>query len=158
MSDDDVFGKLAQEIAGKVRRGELGYPDPYQFTRRSPDSDWLTDHFASMMSRGQLGTREAEKWFPEQVRGTAPEPPADGFLIPPGMAEELHARLISSYIEVPNELLMDFGAIPDTRPKPPPPTWRQKLRSKAEEWREQGARRAYKAIAGYWPSDGEDDW
>ncbi len=43
-------------------------------------------------------------------------------------------------------------------PKPPPPSWRTRLRNKLSDWRERTARRAYRIIAGDWPDDGEDDW
>jgi hypothetical protein len=63
----------------------------------------------------------------------------------------------ASYIEVPDELLMDLGVIPDTRPPRPPAPWRHRLRNRVSDWRERAARRAYKVIAGYWP-DGGEDW
>jgi hypothetical protein len=91
----------------------------------------------------------AMKWFDEQA--------PDGESREAG-AEPLIAHKLVSYIEVPNELLMDYGVIPDTRPKPPPPSWRTRFRRKREQWREQTARRAFKIIAGYWRDDGEDDW
>lgn len=101
-----------------------------------------------------------------------------GFLVPPAFWEEaarnmpgwtwdrrapddpqaITARKLESIMIVPNELLMDYGVIPDTRPAPPPPTWRHRWRRKWEQWRESAARRAYKIIAGDWPHDGGDDW
>lgn len=123
--------------------------DPFT---RAGGPDWLTDYFAKMMPA-------AEQWFAEQARGTAPEPSADGFLVPSGMHEELlEAVKLSSFIQIPDELAMAYGLIPDTRPKPPPMPWRWRLRNRVTGWRERAARRAYKLIAGDWPDNGEDDW
>jgi hypothetical protein len=60
-------------------------------------------------------------------------------------------------IEVTDELLMDYGIIPDTRPPAVPPSRWTLLRWKLPAWRRQAARRAYRIIAGDWPDDGEDD-
>lgn len=108
------------------------------------------DYFARMMP-------DVEAWAAEH----AAEPVvARPFVVP--MDEPFSfattTRKLSSVVVVPNEMLMDAGIIPDTRPKPPPPTWRTRLRWKRGEWRERAARRAYKIIAGYWPDNGEDDW
>jgi len=94
---------------------------------------------------------------------------------PPGVAwtrrqepGKLDAALIASpqllvtksamTIEVPDELLMDYGVIPDTRPPLPPAPWRWRIRNRISDWREQAARVAYRIIAGDWPDNGEDDW
>ena len=91
-----------------------------------------------------------KEWFAAQVRGTAPEPPPDGFMIPPGFAEDFR-RTIAELFGIPDEML--------TGGKPlPPPSWRTRLRRKRDAWRERTARGAYKIIAGYWPDGGEDDW
>lgn len=87
------------------------------------------------------------EWFAAQVRGNAPEPPADGFMIPPGLSEALHDAIMDAY-DLPRDLF-EPG---------PPPTRRQRIRRKLGAWRERAARRAYKSIAGYWPENGEDDW
>jgi hypothetical protein len=58
-------------------------------------------------------------------------------------------------IEVADELLMDAGVIPDTRPPLPPPSWRTRLRYRVDDAREALARRAYRLIAGYEVPDGE---
>lgn len=112
------------------------------------------DYFAKMMP-------DAEAWLAEHaaepVAGRPAVVPA-GDPINPFSQAALDARKLTSYIDVPDELLMDAGLIPDTRPKPPPPTWRQRLRRKAAAWRERAARRAYRIIAGNWPDDREDDW
>jgi hypothetical protein len=138
----------AQDITAKITRGAIrhGLPAGYrfEFTRRE-GPDWLTDYITTAMGNGRHGTREAEKWFPAQVRGTAPEPPDDGFMIPPGFAEDLRATIA--------EL---FGVPAGPFEPGPPPTRRQRLRSKVSDWRERAARRAYKVIAGYWPDNGED--
>jgi hypothetical protein len=102
------------------------------------------DYFARMMP-------DVEAWFAEHA---AQPVVARSFIEMP--AGEI--RKLSSVIEVPDELLMDAGLIPDTRPKPPPPTRRQRIRRKLGDWRERAARRAYRIIAGYWPDNGEDDW
>jgi hypothetical protein len=109
------------------------------------------DYFAKMMPA-------AEQWFAEQAAETATgqpavEPARDGFLVPPGMLEGLHDALkLTAYIEVSDELFTHVR-----RPLPPLP-WRWRLRNRVTSWREQTARRAYRAIAGDWPDDGEDDW
>jgi hypothetical protein len=91
------------------------------------------------------------QWFDEQ----SPEPLGWPVNVDDGKPVIIKA---ASYIEVPNELLMDYGVIPDTRPKPPPPSWRTRFRWKREQWRERAARRAYRIVAGDWPDDREDDW
>lgn len=71
-------------------------------------------------------------------------------VIPEG--EPIVIRKIISYIEVPDELLSDVRATPVPLP------WRTRLRCAVTDLREQAARGAYRAIAGYWPDSGEDDW
>ena len=113
------------------------------------------DYFAKMMPdieawAASYGTRSAEDWAWDRQAGPNP---LDTLLI---------SRKVSAVIEVSNELLMDYGIIPDTRPKPPPLPWRARARRKiagtVADWREQTARRAYKIIAGEWPDDREGDW
>lgn len=99
------------------------------------------DYFAKMMP-------QAEAWFAEQARGSSPEPPSGGFMIPPELRSDILATRLSATIMVSDELLS---------PRPlPPPTWRSRLRSRWSELREQTARRAFKAIAGY--EVPEEDW
>lgn len=123
------------EVSGTRPSGD---DDPYKLTR-ADGPHWLDGFFAN------LATTVAESWPSAEPEG-----------------EPLIASKLVSYIEVPNELLMDYGVIPDTRPKPPPPSWRTRLRGKIEDridtWRNLAARRAYKVIAGDWPGNGEDDW
>lgn len=113
------------------------------------------DYFARMKP-------DVDAWFAEQADALGdysfarPRPPGDP--VNAFSQASLDARKLSSVVVVPNELLMDAGIIPDTRPKPPPPSWRTRLRRKRGEWRERAARHAYKVIAGYWPDGGEDDW
>lgn len=124
------------------------------------------DYFARMMP-------DAEAWFAEHaaepVTGHPNVVPMDepfsfarplpaGDPVNPFSRAALDARKLSVVIEVPDELLMAYGLVPDTRPKPPPTPWRWRLRNRISDWREHAARRAYKVIAGYWPDDGEDDW
>jgi hypothetical protein len=135
------------------------------FARHMPDVEaWLAEHAAEPVT-GQ----------PEVAPLNPPEPTPGGFLVPPGFTAQLAAyfrehpadpdawadlpvRKLAGYIEVSDDLAMDAGLIPDTRPKPPPPSWRTRFRWKRAEWRERAARRAYKIIAGDWPDDREDDW
>lgn len=108
---------------------------------------WFDDHYAA-----------AVKAMEEQAAE------AFGSLTPSGhwhehtLNAEHNARKVSAIIEVPDELLMDYGLIPDTRPPRPPTPWRWRLRNRIAGWREQSARLAYRAIAGEWPDSGDDDW
>lgn len=136
----------------------MGIADPPE-----PGAQLTGDQLASAFDKlwhkdwSRIGTREAEAWFTAQVRGTAPEPPPSGFLVPPGLDGEVLMRKLSACIEVSDELLMDYGAIPDTRPPYRPP-WRTRLRWKTDRWRTRAARRAYKIIDGDWPDDEPEDW
>jgi hypothetical protein len=109
------------------------------FARMMPDVDaWIAEHAA------------------EPVTGRPIVVPGDP--INPFSQVSLDARKLSAVIQVPDEYLMAIGLIPDTRPKPPPPTRRQRLKRRIGTWRNLAARRAYRIIAGYWPDNGEDDW
>jgi hypothetical protein len=64
----------------------------------------------------------------------------------------------TGWIHVSEEILMDEGIIPDTRPQPP--FWlrqRRRLRWKLAALRERAARLAYRVIAGDWPYERGDD-
>lgn len=61
------------------------------------------------------------------------------------------------YVFASDELLMDAGVIPDTRPPSPPPPWGRRMRNRADRWRESLARRAYRIIAGY-EVPGAEEW
>jgi hypothetical protein len=89
-------------------------------------------------------------WFTAQVRGTAPEPPPDGFLVPPGLSEALMEQLREHFTAM-DAWYEQAGPV-----KPLP--WRWRAKQKLRDWREQAARLAYRAVAGDWPDDGEDDW
>lgn len=68
------------------------------------------------------------------------------------MAEDeqlLILRKLAMQIDVPDELLMDCGVIPDTRPPRPPMPWRRRLYWRISDQRERLARRAFRIIAGY---------
>lgn len=85
----------------------------------------------------------------------------DGLTIPAGQWAQDAAGTptiikASAVIQVPYELLMDAGVIPDTRPPLPPPSWRTRLRRKRDQWREAAARRAFRLIAGYEVPDGNE--
>jgi hypothetical protein len=89
--------------------------------------------------------------IPEALGGTlTPEMTARA------MDQTWTARKLSATILVPNELLMDAGVIPDTRPPRAPLPWRTRLRFRLDDWREKLARRAYKLIAGYDVPEPED--
>lgn len=119
------------------------------FARMMPDAEAWAAQFAA----------EPVVARPNVVPMDEPLPARDGFLVPPGLADALlEAVKLSAIINVPDELLTDYGAIPDTRPKPPPLPWRWRLRNRISDWRGRTARRAYRIIAGEWPDSGEDDW
>ena len=69
---------------------------------------------------------------------------------------ELHVTKHSAYVMVSNELLMDMGVIPDTRPPPPPIPWRRRLRWRWYDKRDRLAERAYRLIAGHDPPGDSD--
>jgi hypothetical protein len=114
------------------------------FAKNMPDAEWWFQQFAAEPVAARPNVEPMGEPF------SAPEPSRGGFLVPPGL-------LNAAYIEVSNELLMDCGVIPDTRERRPIP-WRWRAKSKIREWRESAARVAYRAIAGQWPDNGEDDW
>lgn len=62
--------------------------------------------------------------------------------------EELLITKHVAYLQVPEELLMDCGVIPDTRPPRPPPSRRTRFRWWRAAARDRLARRAYRVIAG----------
>jgi hypothetical protein len=65
---------------------------------------------------------------------------------------------ISAFVSVSEELLMDMGIIPDTRPPSPPPTRRQRFRWWRAGQREKIARWCYEKISGEEMPDPEDYW
>ena len=90
-------------------------------------------------------------WFAAQVRGTAPEPPPDGFLVPPGLAEGLMQQLQEGWAAA------DAWYDSQRRPVAPPP-WHWRAKQKLRGWREQAARLAYRIVGGDWPCDGSDHY
>jgi len=115
-----------------------------------PWLDTLLDGLAAMV---------AEAWPRPEPTPLDQIPPALGGTKPPGAysftratdPSPLDALVISkqvAYINVSDELLMDTGAVPDTRVRKPVP-WRTRLRYRIGDLREKLARRAYRAIAGY---------
>lgn len=121
-----------------------------EFTRRD-GPDWFTDYMASVMRAATWG--QPEPTPPDQI------PAALGGTLTPEMTahamDQIWARKLSAIMVVPDELLMDAGIIPDTRPRVPIP-WRTRLRYRIDDWRERMARRAYRLIAGYDPPEPED--
>jgi hypothetical protein len=121
------------------------------FARMMPDVEaWFAEHAAEPATARKRVVPAGDPFA--WTRRTEPSP-IDALEV-----SAMNAHKLSAVIEVPDELLMDAGLIPDTRPPLPPPTWRTRLRRKLGAWRERAARRAYKSIAGYWPDNGEDDW
>ena len=106
--------------------------------------------FFEGLDGSQFATAE---WAQNAGDGT-PTVKAGSFLVPP--VNDLTVRKVVSYITVPDELLMDAGVIPDTRPPRPPLPWRWRMRNRVAGWRESLARRAYRIIAGYEVPDGYD--
>jgi hypothetical protein len=45
------------------------------------------------------------------------------------MPDEFEVKKMSAHIPISEEMAMDLGLIPDTRPVPPPPTRRQRARA-----------------------------
>lgn len=155
MDDDDPvrslmsgFARSRQHIASPetLAAHPSGCNCVHHKLTRASGTDWLTGYMAKAMGSGPLSDYSFARTPP-------PGDPVNAF-----SQASLDARKLSSVVVVPNELLMAAGVIPDTRPKPPPPTWRTRLRWKRDAWRERAARRAYKIIAGDWPGGGEDDW
>lgn len=91
---------------------------------------------------------DSPDWFATQVRGNSPEPPPDGFMLPPHFAEDFR-KTVAELFGIPAEALAPRPVVPPTR--------RQRLKNRIGMWRNLAARRAYRTIAGYWPDDGEDD-
>lgn len=63
---------------------------------------------------------------------------------------------VAGYMEIPDELLMGYGLIPDTRPPVHIP-WYRRLRWRWQEWRQRAGRRVGGWIAGVDLSE-RDDW
>jgi hypothetical protein len=134
------------EVSGTRPTGD---DDPYKLTR-ADSGDWLTGYFAKMMP-------DVDAWFAEHAAEPVVGRPV---VVPMGepFSFAMNTSKLSASIAVPNELLMDYGVIPDTRPPLPPPSWRTRLRWKIGDWRTRAARRAYKIIDGDWPDDEPEDW
>lgn len=69
-----------------------------------------------------------------------------------------HVRVVkhAAYVPVSDELLMDAGVIPDTRPPVRIP-WHRRLRWRWQEWRERFGRKVGGWIAGVDLSE-RDEW
>jgi hypothetical protein len=76
---------------------------------------------------------------------------SERLITPPSSGEPEPELLVTEhamYIPVSDELLMDCGAMPDTREHKPIP-WRTRLRWRLGEKRERTAELAYRLIAGH---------
>jgi hypothetical protein len=88
----------------------------------------------------------------EMLRETGPwqgQPPTDAELAA-GREVQVAVTKVSAWVLCSDEVAMDAGMIPDTRPRP---ALRRRLRWKAAAARERAARRAYRLIAGEWPHE-----
>ena len=56
----------------------------------------------------------------------------------------------SAWLPLTDEMAMDAGIIPDTRPRAP---WHRRAKWRMQRWRERAARRAYRVICGSWPPE-----
>jgi hypothetical protein len=81
---------------------------------------------------------------------------ADSWEAPPSSEQLLIPRKMAVQVPISNELLMDYGVIPDTRPPPPPLPWRMRLRWKWSGARDWLAERAYRLISGRDMPGGDD--
>jgi len=73
-------------------------------------------------------TNEFQRWLEEtseQVTGNLDQP--GGLQDIDYSKVEIFPQKVQGYIQIPEEFLMDEGVIPDTRPKPPKPTWRPRF-------------------------------
>ena len=82
---------------------------------------------------------DALAWFEQSAEPAGADDPA---------RQLLAATKQVSYIEVPDELLMDWGLIPDTREHKPVPR-RTRLRWRLGAQRERAAELAYRMISGH---------
>jgi hypothetical protein len=142
MSDDSGF-----HVPPELRTGALGD----YFDRVSPT--WF-DHYVNNLA-SLFGEPTPLDQVPKALGGTRP---AGQFSLTrdtePSPLDALLIRKASAIIEVPVDLLMDTGAIPDTRVPNKP--YRPPLRQRIQAWRERIAYRAFKAIAGYGVPDREE--
>ena len=72
--------------------------------------------------------------------------------------QELIAEKRAMYLEMPEELLMEYGIIPDTRPALPPLSRRARFRWWRSRQREQLASWLFRRIAGYDVPGEDEDW
>jgi hypothetical protein len=86
-------------------------------------------------------------WRRVQEEGRWEDGPSAGG---PMAGAEIGVTKASAWLMVSTEMLMDAGALPDTRPRPP---WRRRARWRIAAARERWARRAYRLIAGEWPHE-----
>ncbi len=59
----------------------------------------------------------------------------------------------TAYLPIPDEMAMEYGLIPDTRPPAPAPRWRDRIRWRLSELRERAAVLAFRVVAGRDPVD-----
>lgn len=108
------------------------------------------------MSQIEPAFREAIQEYLDHLARTTQERLTGGMTSGPFASGELLVQKHTCPIEVPEELLMDLGVIPDTRPPRPPPSRRTRFRWWLAGQRERAARAAYRLIAGYDPPGGDE--
>ena len=135
MSDDLYFGPHPPNDDGFIVPPAVGH-----------FAEWFED----MMP-------EAMAWFRDQAENAEPFTGGHPTVVPlGGPFQELSVTRRAAVIDVPDELLMDCGVIPDTREHKPIP-WRWRLKWKIQNARTRLAEIAYRVVAGDWPCGGEDE-
>ncbi|MEV0616168.1 hypothetical protein AB0I81_22835 [Nonomuraea sp. NPDC050404] len=72
--------------------------------------------------------RQGRRWVHEPNKGWRPDDSPPPFLDVPEV--QYKVRKMAAHVPISEEMAMDLGLIPDTRPAPPPPTLRQRARAK----------------------------
>lgn len=109
---------------------------------------WHCGGCDTTIAHGQTHRCRPLMGFPTVVSDLMP-PNTVAMVSPPDpAAPELTVHKMASYMVVSDELLMDAGLIPDTRPPAPPPSRRTRLRWWWTAWRERVGRRVGSWIAG----------
>jgi hypothetical protein len=90
---------------------------------------------------GSASVDHAELRMPSGMAGDEPQ------------ATQISYRKLSYLTSMSEDLAMDYGLIPDTRPKPPPPPWYWRLRWRVAELIANVRLRVGARIAGVNPED-----